>query len=48
MSSEHDFAKNSTQYNWIQQDLASVNRSKTPWIVLTAHRMMVRKNNERV
>jgi hypothetical protein len=40
MSSEHDWTVNSTQYNWLQADLAAVNRSVTPWVVMTAHRMM--------
>ncbi|KAJ0403914.1 hypothetical protein P43SY_009407 [Pythium insidiosum] len=40
MSSEHDWTQGSPQYKWIEADLANVDRSKTPWIVLTAHRMM--------
>ena len=42
MSSEHDFAPGSVQYKWIEEDLASINRKETPWVILTAHRMMVR------
>lgn len=40
ISSEHDWRRNSEQYKWIEKDLKQVNRSATPWIVLTSHRMM--------
>ena len=40
MSTEHDFCKGSKQYEWIEADLASVNRSRTPWIVFGGHRPM--------
>ncbi|CAH0515061.1 unnamed protein product [Peronospora belbahrii] len=40
ISSEHDWRRGSKQYKWLENDLKSVNRSETPWIVLTAHRMM--------
>lgn len=39
-SSEHDFQRNSTLYNWIENDLRSVNRSLTPWIIVGSHRHM--------
>ena len=38
LSSEHDMLKNSTQYRWLQQDLESVDRSVTPWLVFGQHR----------
>lgn len=38
MSTEHDFRVQSSQYNWIQKDLSSVNRKKTPWIIFSGHR----------
>lgn len=38
MSSEHDFLVGSPQYSWIQADLAGVNRTQTPWLVLLSHR----------
>lgn len=41
MSTEHDFTRGSEQFEWLARDLASVDRSVTPWIILTAHRMMV-------
>ncbi|CAH0515206.1 unnamed protein product [Peronospora belbahrii] len=40
MSTEHNWTRGSEQYKWLQQDLEQVNRSVTPWVVLTAHRMM--------
>jgi hypothetical protein len=40
MSSEHDWTEGSPQWNWLQADLAAVDRSVTPWVVVTAHRMM--------
>jgi len=40
MSSEHNWRRGSKQYKWIEDDLKRVDRSKTPWVVLTAHRMM--------
>ena len=40
MSSEHDWRQGSTQYAWLASDLKSVNRTKTPWIILATHRMM--------
>jgi hypothetical protein len=39
-SSEHDYTKGSKQYNFIAKDLANVDRSKTPWIVMASHRPM--------
>ncbi|KAK7404269.1 hypothetical protein VNO78_05025 [Psophocarpus tetragonolobus] len=40
MSTEHDWTKNSEQYDWMQKDMASVNRRKTPWIIFMGHRNM--------
>lgn len=40
VSSEHDCSPGSDQYKWLVKDLASVDRSKTPWIILTGHRPM--------
>ncbi|CAM6097263.1 unnamed protein product [Calypogeia fissa] len=39
-STEHDWRNGTEQYNWIRSDLASVNRSKTPWVVFAGHRPM--------
>lgn len=40
MSSEHDWTQGSAQYEWMVSDLSSLNRSVTPFVILTAHRMM--------
>ena len=42
MSSEHDWTEGSDQHAWLEADLkaAAGNRIRTPWIVVTAHRMM--------
>jgi len=39
-SVEHDFRPNSPQYNFIEKDLRSVNRSLTPWLIVGSHRQM--------
>jgi len=38
MSTELDFTKGSPQWNFIAKDLASVDRSKTPFLILAGHR----------
>ncbi|CAM8966775.1 unnamed protein product [Rhodiola kirilowii] len=40
ISTEHDWTQNSEQYNWIKSNLASVDRSRTPWLVFMGHRPM--------
>ena len=40
MSTEHNFTVGSRQYRWLENDLASVNRDVTPWVVLAGHRPM--------
>ena len=35
------------QYTWLEKDLASVDRSKHPWIVLFGHRPMYCTNDNR-
>jgi predicted phosphodiesterase len=37
---EHDFTHGSAQHAWIEKDLQHVNRTKTPWLVVAAHRPM--------
>ncbi len=39
-STEHDFRRTSVQYAWIEEDLRSVNRSRTPWLIVGSHRNM--------
>lgn len=38
MSTEHNYTRGSEQYAWIENDLKSVNRSLTPWIIFGGHR----------
>jgi hypothetical protein len=38
MSSEHNFLPGSDQYIWLENDLKSVNRDVTPWLIMTGHR----------
>ncbi|KAL3719135.1 hypothetical protein ACJRO7_004135 [Eucalyptus globulus] len=40
ISTEHDWSENSEQYQWMKGDMASVDRSKTPWLVFMGHRPM--------
>jgi len=40
ISTEHNWMSGSEQYVWIQQDLSSVNRTQTPWIIFSGHRPM--------
>ena len=40
ISSEHDLSKGSPQHTWLQHELASVNRTATPWVVVESHRPM--------
>ncbi|GAV76169.1 Metallophos domain-containing protein/Metallophos_C domain-containing protein [Cephalotus follicularis] len=40
ISTEHDWSVNSEQYAWIESDMASVNRSNTPWLIFAGHRPM--------
>jgi hypothetical protein len=37
MSNYHDFTKGSAQYNFIQADLAAVDRTKTPFVFVNTH-----------
>jgi Calcineurin-like phosphoesterase/Purple acid Phosphatase, N-terminal domain len=38
ISSEHDLSPSSPQFEWLRADLASVNRSLTPWLIVETHR----------
>jgi hypothetical protein len=40
MSTEHNFTVGSPQYNFLVQDLASVDRSVTPFVIFSGHRPM--------
>ena len=39
-STEHDFSKGSSQYEWLETTLKSVDRSVTPWLMIAGHRPM--------
>eukprot|EP00595_Chromulina_sp_UTEXLB2642_P000140 CAMPEP_0196762356 /NCGR_PEP_ID=MMETSP1095-20130614/1766_1 /TAXON_ID=96789 ORGANISM="Chromulina nebulosa, Strain UTEXLB2642" /NCGR_SAMPLE_ID=MMETSP1095 /ASSEMBLY_ACC=CAM_ASM_000446 /LENGTH=371 /DNA_ID=CAMNT_0042113033 /DNA_START=1060 /DNA_END=2175 /DNA_ORIENTATION=+ len=45
MSTEHNFTYRSPQYLWLENDLQSVNRTITPWIVFGGHRPMYINSN---
>ncbi|UJR34922.1 hypothetical protein I4U23_027700 [Adineta vaga] len=45
-STEHDFRRTSHQYQWIEQDLRSVNRSRTPWLIVGSHRHFYTSESE--
>ncbi|CAO2820862.1 unnamed protein product [Amaranthus hypochondriacus] len=45
ISTEHQFHPLSEQYNWIRRDMASVNRTRTPWLIFTGHRPMYTSAN---
>ena len=38
MDSEHNWQSGSNQHIWLDKDLSAVNRTKTPWVVVTSHR----------
>ena len=40
LSSEHDLSPGSPQGDFLERTLASVDRSVTPWLVVSLHRMM--------
>ena len=37
-STEHNFTHGSPQHTWLSNELKSVNRSRTPWLILATHR----------
>jgi hypothetical protein len=45
MSTEHNFTTGSEQWNFLEQDLASVDRSVTPWVIFGGHRAMYINSN---
>lgn len=47
-STEHDFRRGSSQYDWLEADLQSVNRSRTPWLIVGSHRHMYTSEAESV
>lgn len=45
ISTEHDYTIGSEQYKWLENDLKSVNRKITPWIIFGGHRAMYLNSN---
>jgi len=45
LSLEHDFTRGSQQYMWLAKDLATVDRTKTPFVVVGGHRPMYCSGN---
>ena len=37
-STEHNFTRGSPQHSWFESELKSVDRSRTPWLILATHR----------
>ncbi|XP_062173748.1 probable inactive purple acid phosphatase 27 [Alnus glutinosa] len=46
ISTEHDWSQNSEQYEWMKKDMASVDRSKTPWLIFMGHRPMYSSSDD--
>ena len=46
MSTEHNFSIGSEQFLWIENDLRSVDRSVTPWVIFGGHRSMYINSNQ--
>ncbi|KAK1370470.1 Purple acid phosphatase [Heracleum sosnowskyi] len=40
ISTEHDWSESSEQYAWMNKDMASVDRTRTPWLIFMGHRPM--------
>ena len=40
ISTEHNFTRGSPQYTWLVKELKSVDRSRTPWLIVATHRPM--------
>ena len=48
ISTEHQFNVTSPQYDWIQQDLAKVDRTRTPFLLLAGHRSVLHPTNHSI
>lgn len=44
MSTEHDYTSGSAQFNWLENDLASVERDVTPFVIVFGHKPMYSSN----
>ena len=45
ISTEHNYTIGSDQWLWLENDLKSVNRDVTPWIIFGGHRAMYLNSN---
>ena len=45
MSTEHDYDSGSTQFAWLEQELVSVNRDVTPFVIVYGHSPMYSSNS---
>jgi hypothetical protein len=45
LSSEHDLSSTSRQYQWLESDLRSLNRKRTPWVIIEIHRPLYNSFN---
>ncbi|XP_057818701.1 probable inactive purple acid phosphatase 27 [Cryptomeria japonica] len=45
ISTENNWTENSEQYKWMKQDLNSVDRNITPWLIFCGHRPMYTTGN---
>jgi hypothetical protein len=45
MSTEHDYTPSSEQYKWMEKDLQSVDRTRTPWLIVAGHRPLYTSEN---
>ena len=46
ISSEHDLSPGSRQYQWLEEDLKSVNRTNFPWLIVESHRALYDRGGE--
>ena len=45
LSNYHDFTVGSAQYKWLQADLAAIDRSVTPWVLVQSHAPWLNTNS---
>jgi hypothetical protein len=45
ISTEHNYTVGSKQYRWLENDLRTVNRTRTPWVIFGGHRAMYLHSN---
>ncbi|MDP6324295.1 MAG: metallophosphoesterase family protein [Candidatus Thalassarchaeaceae archaeon] len=45
MSTEHDYSAGSVQFSWLEQDLSTVDRDVTPFVIVYGHKPMYSSNS---